>query len=88
MSIEVSDSFDDTVNLTRLRWRFVICTASFYVNAIAWRFLSSTGIFENPFKTTYQLSSFKSILPGSIQIATMSVMSVFASIWTIKYGVR
>ncbi len=88
MSIEVSDSFDDTIDLTRLRWRFVICTASFYVNFNVWGFISSTGIFEDAFKTTYQLSSFKSILPGSIQIATMSVMSVFASILSIKYGVR
>ena len=88
MSIEVSNSIDDTRDLTRLRWRFVICTASFYVNAIAWGFISSTGIFEDAFKNTYELSSFKSTLPGSIQIASMSILSVFASVLTIKYGVR
>jgi fucose permease len=88
MSIEVIDSTDDTRDLTRLRWRFVICTASFYVNAIAWGFISSTGIFEDAFKNTFELSSFKSTLPGSIQIASMSMLSVFASILTIKYGVR
>jgi len=88
MSIEVLDSSDDTLDLTRLRWRFIICTASFYVNAIAWGFISSTGIFEDAFKYTYQLSSFKSTLPGSIQIATMSVFSVLASALSIKYGVR
>ncbi|CAF0873696.1 unnamed protein product [Rotaria sp. Silwood1] len=88
MPIEISHSFHDTIDLTRLRWRFVICAASFYVNAITWGFISSTGIFEDAFKTTYQLSSFKSTLPGSIQIATMSVFSVFASVLAIKYGVR
>ncbi|CAF1169753.1 unnamed protein product [Adineta steineri] len=85
MSNELSH---DTINLTRLRWRFVICAASFYVNVITWGFISSTGIFEDSFRTTYELSSFKSTLPGSIQIATMSILSVFASILTIKYGVR
>src|SRR5271156_481354 len=88
MSIEVSHSSYDIIDLTRLRWRFVICIASFYVNAITWGFISSTGIFEDALKNTYQLSSFKSSLPGSIQIATMSVLSVFASILTIRYGVR
>src|ERR1700728_2457269 len=88
MPIEVSNSLDDTIDLTHLRWRFVICTASFYVNAIAWGFISSTGIFEDAFKNTYELSSFKSTLPGSIQIASMSILSVFASVLTIKYGVR
>jgi fucose permease len=88
MSIEVSYPSDDPIDLTRLRWRFVICIASFYVNAIAWGFISSTGIFEDIFKDTYQLSSFKSTLPGSIQIATMSILSVFASVLTVKYGVR
>ncbi|CAF2503166.1 unnamed protein product [Rotaria sp. Silwood2] len=88
MPIEISHSSHDTIDLTRLRWRFVICSASFYVNAITWGFISSTGIFEDAFKNTYQLSSFKSTLPGSIQIATMSVFSVFASVLTIKYGVR
>ncbi|CAF1340427.1 unnamed protein product, partial [Adineta steineri] len=85
MSNELSH---DTIDLTRLRWRFVICAASFYVNVITWGFISSTGIFEDSFRTTYELSSFKSTLPGSIQIATMSILSVFASILTIKYGVR
>jgi fucose permease len=88
MSIEVSYSSHDIIDLTRLRWRFVICIASFYVNAIAWGFISSTGIFEDIFKNTYRLSSFRSTLPGSIQIATMSVLSVFASVSTVKYGVR
>ena len=88
MSIELSHSSDETIDLTRLRWRFVICAASFYVNAITWGFISSTGIFEDSFQNTFQLSSFRSTLPGSIQIATMSVLSVFASILTIKYGVR
>ncbi|CAF3787791.1 unnamed protein product [Rotaria magnacalcarata] len=84
----LSYSSHDSIDLTRLRWRFVICTASFYVNAITWGFISSTGIFEDALKNTYQLSSFKSTLPGSIQIATMSVLSVFASVLTMKYGVR
>jgi len=88
MSIEFSHSSHEIIDLTRLRWRFVICAASFYVHAITWGFISSTGIFEDAFKNTYQLSSFRSTLPGSIQIATMSVLSVFASILTIKYGVR
>jgi fucose permease len=88
MSTEISHSPCNTIDLTRLRWRFVICIASFYVNAIAWGFISSTGIFEDAFKNSYHLSSFKSSLPGSIQIATMSVLSVFASVLTIKYGVR
>ncbi|CAF1320096.1 unnamed protein product [Rotaria sordida] len=88
MPIEVSHSSHDIIDLTRLRWRFVICAASFYVNAITWGFISSTGIFEDAFKNTYKLSSFKSTLPGSIQIATMSAFSVFASVLAIKYGVR
>ncbi|UJR38427.1 hypothetical protein I4U23_031095 [Adineta vaga] len=79
---------NETIDLTRLRWRFVICTCSFYVNVIIWGFLSSTGIFEDAFKITFQLSSFQSTLPGSIQIGTMSLMSIFTSILTIKYGVR
>ena len=79
---------NQTIDLTLLRWRFVICIAAFYVNVIVWGFISSTGIFENAFKTTYQFTSFRSTLPGSIQIATMSVMSIFTSILTIKYGVR
>ena len=88
MSNNLLNSSAQLVDFTRLRWRFVICAASFYVNAIAWGFISSTGIFEDALKTTYQLSSFRSTLPGSIQIATMSVLSLFTSILTIKYGVR
>ena len=88
MPIEVSYLSDDTADLTRLRWRFVVCAAAFYVNAIAWGFISSTGIFEDALKNNYQLPSFKSTVPGSIQIATMSVLSVVASVLTIKYGVR
>lgn len=86
--MQVLDLSDHPRDLTRLRWRFVICGASFYVNAIAWGFVSSTGLFEDALKKTYQLTSFKSTLPGSIQIASMSVLSVFASVLTIKYGVR
>lgn len=88
MSIERPTKTNQTIDLTRLRWRFVICCASFYVNAIAWGFISSTGIFENAFQIVFHLSSFKSSLPGSIQIATMSISSVFASILTIQTGVR
>lgn len=76
------------VDFTRLRWRFVVCAAAFYVNVIAWGFISSTGMFEDALRTTFRLSSFRSTLPGSIQIGTMSVLSLFASILTIKFGVR
>lgn len=88
MSAERTKIDNQTIDLTRLRWRFVICSSSFYVNAIVWGFISSTGIFQNAFQTVYHLSSFKSPLPGSIQIATMSISSVFASILTLQYGVR
>lgn len=71
-----------------LSWRFVICLASFYVNGITWGFISSSGLFENALRNTYQLSSFKSILPGSIQIASMSISSVFASLLTIQCGLQ
>jgi MFS family permease len=88
MSIDESHKSCQTIDLTRLRWRFVICVASFYVNIVAWGFISSTGIFEDAFKTAYRLSSLKSALPGSIQIGTMSICSIFASVLTIKFGVR
>jgi fucose permease len=70
------------------RWRFVVCLCSFYVNAIVWGFLSSTGLFEDALRTSFDLVSFQSILPGSIQIGTMSISSIFASILTIRVGVR
>lgn len=70
------------------RWRYVICLASFYIHGITWGCISSSGIFEDAFECTYQLSAFKSILPGSIQIASMSVSSIFASILSMKYGIR
>lgn len=68
--------------------RYVICFASFYINGIAWGCISSSGLFENALKSTYRLSSFKSILPGSIQIASMSASSIFASVLSVKYGIR
>ena len=80
MSIKLSHSSHETIDLTRLRWRFVICTASFYVNAISWGFISSTGIFEDAFKNTFQLSSFRSTLPGSILFIKYGVR------WTLIFG--
>lgn len=83
ISVEIEMSLERTQ-----RWRFVICFASFYVNGITWGLISSLGLFENALRNTFHLSAFKSILPGSIQIAAMSVASVFASLLTIQYGLR
>ncbi|CAF1041205.1 unnamed protein product [Didymodactylos carnosus] len=80
--------YNNKKDLTKSNWKFVICAASFYVNAIAWGFISCTGIFENAFKEVYDLSSFISSLPGSFQICSMSVFSILSSVLATKYSVR